>query len=406
MRLRSLVLTCSALLALLYPLVASIPGMEGLAKRVWIAEPLVLGVFFFAASTGIRHKVLQYLCIIAASCCVTLAAAEMYVTMLPVDRAGPQFHSSDSVHAQSGRSTQLYEQGYSSPDPVLGYGPFLNGAMRIAARRVKGDAVIYDVLYSRDAEGRRITPDRGDKADTAVLLFGCSLTIGEGVNDQETYAWQLGEMLGEKFQVFNYGFHGYGAHQMLALVESGRLDGLVGRYTHIYAFYLTIRGHAVRCAGLSPWDQAGPRYVLQKGALKHVGSFSETREHNTFYLADSFFARSRLYAYIKETYRQQTIPEDALRTHVAIIAQAMHALEARYRAHALTGIWPNFTGVELLLREKGVRTLQLTGAMPDYASVSEKYSIQGDGHPNPLAHTRVAEALSAYILENTQAKQP
>jgi hypothetical protein len=406
MRLRAVVLSFSALLALAYPFFSSIS--EGLANGLWIAEPLFLTLLLFAASAGIRQKSIQYICIIAASFFLAFAAAETYFTLLPVDPAGPQFHSQDSVYVKSGRSTHLYEQGYSSPDPVLGYGPSLNGTRRIAARRVKGDKVIYDVLYSRDEAGRRITPDRGDKADTAILLFGCSLTVGEGLNDQETFAWQLGEMLGERFQVFNYGFHGYGAHQMLALVESGRLDALATRYKQIYAFYLTIRGHAVRCAGLSPWDQSGPRYVLQNGAITHVGSFNETREHNKLHQADVLFARSRLYAYLKETYRQQAIPEHALRIHIAIIAQAMHELEARYHAHALTVIWPNFTGIEPVLREKGVHTLELTGAMPDYTSAREKYSIQGDGHPNALANTRIAETLSEYILKNTRApgKQP
>ena len=402
MRLRTVVLSLSAAHALLYPLVFSISSMEGLAKGFWIAEPLLLVLFFFAASAAIRQKVIQYVCIIVASCCLAFAAAEMYCTWLRVEPAAPQFSSHDSVYVKSGQATHLYEKSLSVPDPVLGYVPKANEKMRIAARRMHGNEVLYDVLYSRDEEGRRITPDRGDKADTAILLFGCSFAVGYGLNDQETFAWQLGEMLGEKFQVFNYGFHGYGAHQMLALVESSRLDALVRRYKQVYALYLTIRGHAARCAGLSPWDQAGPRYVLENGVLKHVGRFNETLEYNKLHQTDTLFARSRFYAYVKETYRQQVIPEYALHTHVAIIAKSMREMEARYHAHALCVIWPNFTGIEPMLRENGVRTLSLTGIMPDYASAREKYLIKGDGHPNALANTRIAEALSEYIMQNTQ----
>ena len=54
-----------------------------------------------------------------------------------------------------------------------------------------------------------------------------------------------------------------------------------------------------------------------------------------------------------------------------------------------------------MLRDRGVRTLSLTGVMPDYASAPEKYAVsKSDGHPNALANTRVAEALAAYILKH------
>jgi hypothetical protein len=407
MRPRTCILLFSAVFALLYPLLMWQKGrflssphiMEGITSWFWIGEPLFLALFFFAASTVLRQKILQYACIITASLFLAFASAETYFRLPRNTAAQIDFASHDSVYVKSGHATHLFEKSYSSPDPVLGYGP--NEILRIAARRVKDKEVIFDVLYSRNQNGWRITPDRGDKADAAVLLFGCSITIGEGLNDQETFAWRLGEMLGEKFQVFNFGFHGYGAHQMLALVESGRLDALMRRYTRIYASYLTIRGHALRCIGLSPWDQSGPRYVLKNGALKHVGKFSETPEYNMLYQADMIFAHSRAYSEIKEAYRRNRIPDYAVDSHVAIIAKAMHELDVRYNAHAFTVIWPDFLHIEPMLRDHGVRTLPLTDAMPDYASAREKYSIQGDGHPNALANTRIAEALTEYILKTT-----
>jgi hypothetical protein len=83
----------------------------------------------------------------------------------------------------------------------------------------------------------------------------------------------------------------------------------------------------------------------------------------------------------------------------------MREIAARYNAHFLTVIWPDFTRIEPMLSARNIRTLPLTDAMPDYASAREKYSIQGDAHPNALAHTRIAEALSEYILKNAHTME-
>ena len=282
----------------------------------------------------------------------------------------------------------LWEKGLSH-DPILGYGPTPNGTM-YASRLVKDDKVIYDVLYSRDSEGRRITPDRGNKVDTAILLFGCSFTVGEGLNDEDTFAWQLGELLGEKFQVFNYGFHGYGSHHMLALIESGRLDEIARRYEHVYAFYLTMSEHGPRCVGLAPWDNHGPRYILKKGTVKHAGKFNKTSIGKLNFV-NYFFNMLKRHKWLMAHF--------GLNTHAAIIAKSMHELKNRYHAHALTIIWPDYTHIEPLLRDRGVRTLSLKSAMRDYASSPEKYSLLNDGHPNAQANTRIAEVLAEYVLK-------
>ncbi|MCL2123400.1 MAG: hypothetical protein FWH34_04845 [Desulfovibrionaceae bacterium] len=399
MRPRALFLSFSALLAVLYPLFSFIPVMESIANQFWIAEPLFLTLFLFASAAALRQKILQYACIIAASFFLAFAAAEIYLGSASSDFFS-LFQSRESVYVKSGHTAHLYEINYTAPDPLLGYGPNPTEKMRIASRRVKGDKVLYDVLYTRDKEGRRVTPDRGDKADTAILLFGCSFTVGEGLNDRETFAWQLGEMLGEKFQVFNCGFHGYGSQQMLALIESGRLDALMRRYKQTYAFYLTIPRHEKRCVGLESSSRHAPRYILENGALRRAGTLSDSKYR--------LFARSRVYNRIYDWVYAHETPEclqwivsHPLETHTAIIAQSMHELAARYRTHFLAVIWPDYTRVEPMLRDTGVSTLSLTDAMPDY--MYEKYTIKGDGHPNALAATRVAEALSEYILQHPLA---
>jgi len=377
---------------------SSVPVSDGVTSWFWIAEPLFLALFCFASSVGIRQKILQYACLIAASFFLAFVTAEMYLraTNSEVDFMS-LFRSRDSVYVKSEQTTHLYELSHVAPDPVLGYGPNLD-ASSVASRRVKDGKVLYDVLYTRDAEGRRITPDRGDKADTAILFFGCSFTVGEGVHDRETFAWRLGEMLGDKFQVFNYGYHGYGSHQMLALIESGRLDAIARRYTQIYAFYLTIADHETRCIGLWPNNGTGPRYILENGILKHAGRLNENRERA------KFFSSSFVYRQVTRAYYLHLAPYSALDTHAAIIAQSAHELDARYHAQFLAVIYPDFTRIEPMLRARGVHTLSLTGVMPDYLPDGKyRYRIKGDGHPNALTHTLIAGALAEYMLKNARA---
>ena len=401
---RTLVLFFSAFFVLLPPFVlwqkerffASIPDMNVVTSWFWIAEPLLLALFFFASSTAVRQKVLCYACIITASFFLAFALAEAYLPRVIFVKRMECSH--DSVYVKSGQATHLFEKDGHFPDSILGYGPDPN-PKKLASRILKRGKLHYDVLFSRDEEGRRITPDRGDKADTAVLLFGCSFTFGEGLNDRQTYAWQLGEMLGERFQVFNYGVNGYGSHQMLALIESGRLDALVRRYQQVYASYLTIGDHEFRHLRLRPTDAPGPRYILENGALKYTGKLKDNRDHTKFL---SFY-NSRVYMHALWAYHRHLAPYSALDLHVAIIAKSMQELTARYHAHALTVIWPDFTRIEPMLRDHGVRTLPLTDVMPDYASAPHgKYRIEDDGHPNARAHTLIAEALSEYILKHPQ----
>jgi lysophospholipase L1-like esterase len=405
MRPRTAVLSCAGVLALLYPLLFTqkkfvlsfFPGMEGILGFFWIVEPLLLALLLLAASAAIRQKVFQYACIITASCFLTFAAAEMYFK-LPSGEPQILALSSrlpDNADANSGQIA-FSSAPWTSPDPVLGYGA--KGKMRIAKRGVKGDQVLYDVQYSIDEEGRRITPDRGDRANAAVLLFGCSFTFGVGLNDRETFAWRLGEMLGDKFQVFNYGFSGYGAHQMLALVESGRLDALAQRYSQIYAFFLTISDHPVRCINNRPF-QSGPCYLLENGAVRKADKFDDT--------LDKLFLQSRAYARAKDAYARRPAYDGALDLHVAIIKQSARELNVLLHAPFCTLIWPNFARVEPMLQDHGIPTLSLAGAMPDFESAHEKYIIKGDGHPNALANELIAKTLADHILKHErEAEKP
>ena len=132
-----------------------------------------------------------------------------------------------------------YEDGYRGSNEVLGFGPIPGSSSRSTYET--GGKVIYDVTYSVDKNGMRVGPNRN--ASDCILFFGGSFAYGEGVEGNETSAWIVGDTL--EMGSLNFGYHGYGPHQMLMNIQSGRVQEV----THcqpIGAVYIMISHHLQR----------------------------------------------------------------------------------------------------------------------------------------------------------------
>src|SRR5262249_45375581 len=92
-------------------------------------------------------------------------------------------------------------------------------------------------------------------------LLGCSFTHGWGVNDEETYAWRLQEMLPD-YRVVNFGVVGYGTvHSWIqfetAFRGGGKPRGAGIAYARLHAARNTfLRSHR-KC--LVPFSKLGER---------------------------------------------------------------------------------------------------------------------------------------------------
>ena len=143
-------------------------------------------------------------------------------------------------------------------DDLLGYAPKKNSQVR--ARNFRGDVLVYDAVYTIGENGLRITPphQQGDLAG-CIVFFGDSFTFGDGVNDEETYPYQVGRRLGVGYATYNFAVTAYGPHQMLAALQAGRVDTVADcRPTHF--IYLFIPAHVARVAGIIDSYCAQPRY--------------------------------------------------------------------------------------------------------------------------------------------------
>jgi len=360
----------------------------------WVIIPALLGVVIFYSIQFYKSKnYLVYPAIVFGTLLLCFSAGELYVyKSVPVgyvlDTAGLSAEETYGVNHYA--------------DPILGYGTKPMVSKTISRRTIK-EELVYDVVYTTDEKGRRITPNNQSTADTLILLFGCSFTVGEGLNDHETFAWQLSELLGPKFQVYNYGFHGYGSHQMLALLESGRLDEFKKKYKNIYGYYLTFPGIEMRSAGLSYWDTTGPRYVLDPANLvRFSGKFSDNKEEiEEIFKFRGKFAQSQLLQNLLDLYavKEETPSQEyMLDLHEAIIAKSSEVFKNKFSADVfVTVLYRDDDGFKKRITKRELEILELQDYFGDFSK--EKYEIPLDGHPNYEANKVMARAYYEDIMK-------
>ena len=84
------------------------------------------------------------------------------------------------------------------------------------------------------------------------------------------------------YRVYNFGFHGYGPHQMLSALEHSLVEGIVECVPQ-YAIFQALVSHVSRSAGSASWEQHGPKYILGKdGQVHYVGSFDQRVQKEGF----------------------------------------------------------------------------------------------------------------------------
>ncbi|MHC4942091.1 MAG: SGNH/GDSL hydrolase family protein [Planctomycetota bacterium] len=76
----------------------------------------------------------------------------------------------------------------------------------------------FNVVYSIDERGNRVTPDPPEPRGEIVLLGG-SYSFGWGIKDKQNYPWILGEKYWCKYKVANRACNGWGTTQAYQVLE-------------------------------------------------------------------------------------------------------------------------------------------------------------------------------------------
>ena len=300
---------------------------------------------------------------------------------------------------------------FSRPDDLLGYVPKENQSA--TARKWYHDSLVYDVVYTIGSNGLRIAPPTRPGASSGCLLFfGDSITFGEGVNDHESFPYQVGIKTSGEYAIHNFAFSGYGPHQMLANLQSGRVAS-VAHCTPSQLIYLVIPEHTERVAGLAVWDKHGPRFKLDTdGAVHREGNFDDPvrlfgpwteprwlqEKFDRFLTWQKFFGRGR-----------KGGPRE-LALLIAIIRQSARTAKARYPGSKFDVVlWDGsdnerVRAIEAELTASDIPVHRITAAIPDFRANWRQYVLsEHDLHPNPRQHEKLAEYVALHILKDEKA---
>jgi hypothetical protein len=312
-----------------------------------------------------------------------LAGAISLLAAVAAALAFGAWKNSDFVDGQSDRLSMegtfvngFYDQGDNKGIADVGFIALPN--KHVTAVRKLDSRVIFDASYTTGPDGFRIVP-KVDNARRCVLLFGDSFTFGEGVNDDETTAAQLVARSKGQVEVKNLGIGGWGPHQFLAGLQSGRFQRAIS-CEPTDAVYLMIAAHTARAAGRGKWDRFGPMFVVDdKGRPVRAGNFNTVGK-----------SWRELVGFNRLTEDE----EEGL--SATILSEASRELERLYpgiRFHVF--LWDGVPdGVARRLKDRGVSVHTIRQIIPDYSD--EKYLIAPpyEYHPKPVAYEKVAD----YVL--------
>ena len=290
-------------------------------------------------------------------------------------------------------------------DPLLGYGP--RPSARAWVRWSRAGKVIYDARYTIGPDGFRLTRSSPAPDAPSVVFLGDSYTYGDGLNDQDTLPQQYADAAGGRARVIDAAFSGYGTHQVLRLLQSGRLDGRLGSGPRTFV-YPMIEEHLRRLDGRGGLEWMGtPHYDLIRDAPRLVGPFHPGLEGVALGIASG----SALFGALGNQAMLEPSPESP-RLFGAMVQQAQQLARARYGAGFVVLLWDEpilrdagdpararrrAAAVERIAAEmtrRGVRFWRVSALIPHYAAHMAAYVIPGSGHPSALLNRRLAAALS------------
>lgn len=318
---------------------------------------------------------------------IALAAASVFVTLVAVE-GGFRLH--ERIRPGERAYTTEYSRTYYIDDPDLGYAVY--PGIQVNARRGSRDTVIYNVAYTISGKGRRLT--KGDPRGETWVFMGCSRTFGEGVNDDATLPSFYSAELGHSANVVNAGLHGYGPHQMLRILETGRLGDLPRPVKHVV--YQGLWEHVRRSAGRAVWDLRGPRYEIDGDSVLYSGPHHGKR----FIGATNMLRRSAAADFfLQRLYFNLDASDDDIELYARIVERAARLSREKLGAEFTVLFWDedNETARRVLARlaRSAIPIVRVSTLLP--RGEWKALEIPLDPHPQPLAYRRIAAGLAVHF---------
>lgn len=303
------------------------------------------------------------------------------------------------------------------PDDQLGWAPIKSHQAHGIKAGPTGlfhgpEGMLFDVTYTIDASGLRAAPPwrKDDLAGTA-LFFGCSFTFGDGLMDNETLPYQVGDQSGGRYRTFNFGFQGYSPAQMLTVIEHGMVSQVVDT-TPQYAFYVAIPTHVWRVAGRVAWADHTPRYVMDADGNVHQAGNFENRKSLALQLGlnrhiSGQLNKSAMWRFL--SMRNAPINNNDIRLYFGVVHRAQELLVAQYPNIQFRVILypamigeadrPTYEKLRDGFQQRGIPVDLVEDILPDYKRDRSKYILSSrDPHPSALANRLLAKYILSKIL--------
>jgi hypothetical protein len=299
--------------------------------------------------------------------------------------------ATEMIFAVAGRPSLLRvtRPKLAQPDSQLGYGPI--PGVTVEDKEFHRNRIVYDAVYTIGKNGLRMTPGSNPKGSCKVVFFGCSFVFGQGLNDNQTVPSYFARAGGGRYSVFNFGFLGYGPHQMLRAIESGRMARVAGRPNLVV--YEAITDHVRRVAGDDQWDRYGPRYVLDGASVHYDGPF-----HRGPSPWKPVMARCATCRFISAHTRWHRTAHD-IALFAAVVARARDLVERLYGARFVVVLWDNSGGSREVidaLAVKQIAVIRVTTIIPQLKQGRTGYVISPlDSHPNAKANRLIGDYLAS-----------
>jgi hypothetical protein len=289
-------------------------------------------------------------------------------------------------------------------DADLGWIPGPNQTLRMRI----GERI---VLAHTDGHGARvgIPPTKGSRA---LLLFGCSVCFGWGVEDHETFGRIVAERSRGRLVDVNLGIPSGGPHQAYALVSAERERPLIPEAGVAAAVIMLLPHHVYRVLGAYRNAGESPRFELVDGRLVRRGQYDIAFTNATmlprwWFLQNEVrksVALGRLWDGSIDAYEAPLEARYVQKSYgCALAAELVRAtvdvMARRYGIRTLVLLWPHWKEMRIplksALRARGVEPVDLADVAPGV----ERLLLEGDpdAHPSADGHRRIAQAIESWL---------
>lgn len=365
----------------------------------WLMAFLLAGLFLFLIASRVNSAAAMLLCL-AGSIFLGLAAMESYLLFTDQPGDGMTAASAKSKHRLQIPGVPEYENW---SETICGYKPG-PGADPLPSfhREASFDNIIFDVQYTFDDKGWRKRPTANPDAENDLLLFGCSYAFGFGLEDEQTWAWQLANALGPNWRLENYSANGYSANHMLCMLEHELIKTPQGQ--NRYALFLALDQHLRR----NEFFSNTPHYELTSNGEANAGGKAKFQWiHNLAHSFNGSQLAREASAFITSLIMRWR--EKPLALYLAMLKKSAQILATKYKTKLIVLIWPGFEELAPGLEKMGITTLMAETMLSEWKSPEDpgwKYRIHRvfDYHPNNLAAAELATELGRYFQNLIQSR--